>query len=102
MIPSFDHDTGKAQAAVQAARRRGLAVPQDLDPCHTMWQIVMDAAHMQAPERPTVDDIPATAEQLAADIEQRAHAHRIAAAHRAIAADYQEPVARRYHQLVTE
>lgn len=98
----FEHDTSKAQTAVKAARRRGLAVPQDIDACHAMWQTVMNAAHMQAPERPTVDDIPATADQLAADIEQRAHAHRIAAAHREIAADYQEPVARRYNQLVKE
>ena len=99
---TYDHDTSKAQAAVKAARRRGLAVPQDIDACHTMWQTAINAAHMKAPERPTVDDVPATAEQLAALIEERAHAHRIAAAHRAIGADFMEPIARKYNQLVKE
>ncbi|HEY9372186.1 hypothetical protein [Streptomyces sp.] len=99
---TFDHDTGKAQDAVKAARRRGLAVPQDIDACHAMWQTVVDAAHMQPPARPTVDDIPATAEQLAALIEQRAHDHRIALAHQQVGNDFMEPVSRRFNQLVKD
>ncbi|MET7731612.1 hypothetical protein ABZT02_09605 [Streptomyces sp. NPDC005402] len=99
---TFEHDTGKAQTAVRAARRRGLAVPQDIDACHAMWQVVVNAGQMRAPDRPTVDDIPTTAEQLAALIEERAHQQRIAESHRAIAGDFKEPVARRYNQLVKD
>src|SRR4051794_5498386 len=98
----FDHDTSRAQDAVKAARRRGLAIPQDIDACHTMWQTVLNAAHMQPPARPTVDDIPATADQLAALIEQTAHDHRIALAHQAVGSDFMEPVARKYNALVRE
>ncbi|PBD00294.1 hypothetical protein BX281_8413 [Streptomyces sp. Ag82_O1-15] len=98
----FDHDTGLAQDAVKAARRRRLDVPADIDAAAAMWQTVMTAAHMAVPERPTVDDIPATAEQLAAAIEERAHQHRIALAHQQVGTDFMEPVARKYNQLVKE
>ena len=99
---TFDHDTSKAQAAVDAARRRGLPVPQAIADTAAMWQTVMDAAHMQPPPRPTLDDVPDTAEQLAALIEEQAHQQRIAAAHRQVAGDWREPIARRYNQLVRE
>lgn len=95
-------DTSRAQTAVKAARRRKLPVPADIDACAAMWQAVQAAAHMQPPGRPTVDDIPATVEQLAAAIEERAHAHRIALAHQAVASDFQEPMARKYNALVGE
>lgn len=99
---TFDHDTGKAQAAVDAARRRKLPVPQEIDDTAAMWQVVTDAAHMRVPDRPGRDDVPATADELRILIEERAHAHRIAEAHRAVAGDYREPIARRYNQLVQE
>ncbi|MFD4551680.1 hypothetical protein [Streptomyces sp. NPDC058466] len=99
---TFDHDTGKAQAAVKAARRRGLDVPADIDQVAGMWQVAIDAAHMQAPGRPGRDDVPATAEELQELIKERAHMHRIAAAHRAVGSDFLEPVARRYNQLVRD
>ncbi|MDW6058221.1 DUF927 domain-containing protein [Streptomyces sp. FXJ1.4098] len=54
------------------------------------------------PERPTHDDIPDTPEELAALIEAGAHAHRIALAHQQVAADFLEPLARRFNQLVRE
>ncbi|MFF7331529.1 hypothetical protein [Streptomyces sp. NPDC008150] len=97
---SFDHDTGKAQAAVTAARRRGLGVPEEIDHVAGMHQVAVDAAHMAPPERPTRDDVPATPEELQALITERAHAHRIALAHQAVGADFLEPIARRYNQLV--
>ncbi|WP_329339134.1 hypothetical protein OG252_26305 [Streptomyces sp. NBC_01352] len=99
---TFDHDTGKAQAAVNAARRRKLPVPSEIDDTAAMWQVVMDASHMRADERPKREDVPATADELRAMIEERAHAHRIAEAHRAVAGDWREPIARRYNQLVAE
>lgn len=99
---TFDHDTGKAQAAVEAARRRKLPVPSGIDDTAAMWQVVMDASHMQAPDRPKRDDVPATADELRAMIETRAHQHRIAEAHRQVAGDYREPIARRYNQLVRD
>ncbi|TGB09781.1 hypothetical protein [Streptomyces sp. MZ04] len=99
---TFDHDTGKAQAAVDAARRRGLPVPQQIDDTAAMWQVVMDAAHMRPPERPGRDDVPATAEELRTLIEMRAHQHRIAEAHRQVAGDWHEPIARKYNALVAE
>ncbi|MEU5247298.1 hypothetical protein AB0G81_24910 [Streptomyces asoensis] len=97
---TFDHDTGKAQAAVDVARRRGLPVPQQIDDTAAMWEVVIDASRMQPPERPGRDDVPATVDELRALIEERAHAHRIAEAHRATAGDYREPIARKYNQLV--
>lgn len=99
---TFDHDTGKAQAAVDVARRRGLHVPQEIDDTAAMWQTVMDAAHMQAPERPTLDDVPGTADELRELIEQQAHQQRIAAAHREVAGAWREPISVKYNQLVRE
>ncbi|MER5259741.1 hypothetical protein [Streptomyces sp. NPDC002855] len=98
----FGHDTARATAAVQAAERRKLPVPQAIYDTAAMWDVVMRSAHMRVDERPARDDIPETAEQLAALIEKRAHAHRIAEAHRHVAGDYKEPIARRYNQLVRE
>ncbi len=99
---TFDHDTSKAQAAVDAARRRNLPVPQAIDDTAAMWQVVMDAAHMQAPDRPTRDDVPGTADELRARIEKQAHQQRIAAAHREVAGHWREPIARKYNALVAE
>ncbi|MCX5338103.1 hypothetical protein [Streptomyces sp. NBC_00140] len=98
----FGHDTAKAQAAVDTARRRKLPVPSEIDDTAAMWQVVMDALHMRVDERPTRDDVPATADELRALIESQAHAHRIAAAHREVAGAWREPIARRYNQLVRE
>ncbi|MGW2228158.1 hypothetical protein [Streptomyces formicae] len=98
----FGHDTATAQAAVSAAERRAIPVPQEIHDTAAMWQTVMDSAHKKVDERPTVDTIPATAAELAVLLEERAHAHRIAEAHRAIAADFQEPVARKFNALVRE
>lgn len=99
---TFDHDTSKAQAAVDVARRRNLSVPRAISDTAAMWQVVTEAGHMQAPERPTPDSIPATAEELRQQIADQAHAHRIAEAHRAVAGDYREPVARKYNALVRD
>lgn len=99
---TFDHDTSRAQAAVTSARRRRLPVPEDIDATAAMVDVALKAAHMQAPDRPTRDDVPATPEALAALIEERAHAHRIAASHRAIGTDFLEPIARRYNALVRD
>ena len=99
---TFDHDTSRAQAAVTAARRRGLHVPQEIDDTAAMWQVVTDAGQMQADDRPGRDDVPATAEELRAMIEDHAHRHRIAAAHREVAGVYREPIARKYNALVRE
>ncbi|WP_406146673.1 hypothetical protein [Streptomyces anulatus] len=99
---NFDHDTSTAQAAVTAARRRKLDIPQIIDDTAAMWQVVTDAGHMKVNDKPSRDDIPDTAEELRQLIEDRAHAHRIAEAHRQIAGDYREPVARKYNQLVRD
>ncbi|WP_326614963.1 hypothetical protein OHA57_04625 [Streptomyces anulatus] len=99
---TFDHDTSTAQAAVTAARRRKLDVPQIIDDTAHMWQVVTDAGHMRVDDKPGRDDIPDTAEELRQLIEARAHAHRIAEAHRQIAGDYREPVAHKYNQLVRD
>ncbi|MFD5790725.1 hypothetical protein ACFWH1_29415 [Streptomyces sp. NPDC127037] len=99
---TFDADTHAAQKAVKAARRRQLPVPEQIEATAAMVDVAHGAAHMQAPERPTHDDVPATAEELAALLEERAHAHRIAASHRAIGADFLEPIARKYNALVRE
>ncbi|MEV7653210.1 hypothetical protein AB0O39_03450 [Streptomyces anulatus] len=99
---TFEHDTGRAQAAVTSAQRRGLPVPDEIQATAAMVQVALDAAHMKAPSRPTIDDVPSTPEELAALIEERAHAQRIAASHREIASDYLEPIARRYNQLVRD
>ncbi|QKZ22071.1 hypothetical protein [Streptomyces chartreusis] len=99
---TFDHDTSKAQAAVDVARRRNMPVSGETTDCLAMWQVVMDACHMQTAERPTRDDVPASAEELRALIEQRAHEHRIAAAHREVAGDWREPIARRFNALVAK
>jgi hypothetical protein len=101
-VITFDHDTGKAQAAVNAARRRKLPVPSEIDDTAAMWQVVMDASHMRADDRPTRDDVPATADELRTMIEERAHAHRIAEAHRQVAGDWREPIAGKYNALVGE
>ncbi|MFH9137463.1 hypothetical protein [Streptomyces sp. NPDC017524] len=97
---TFDHDTGRARQAVTSAERRGLPIPDEIRDTAAMVQVALDAAHMKAPGRPTVDDVPATPEELAAAIEERAHAQRIAASYQAIGSDYLEPIARRYNQLV--
>lgn len=102
MIPSFDHDTVRAQKAVKSAERRGLPVPQDIHDTAAMVAVVHKAAHMKAPARPTINDVPATAEQLAALIEERAHAHRIAKAHNQVGTDFLEPIARKFNQLVRD
>ncbi|WP_328893838.1 hypothetical protein [Streptomyces sp. NBC_00236] len=98
----FDHDTSTAQAAVTAAERRKLPVPQTIYDTAAMWDVIMDASHKRVDTKPGRDDVPETAAELAALIEERAHQHRIAEAHRAIAGDYREPVARRYNQLVRD
>lgn len=99
---TFDHDTGKAQKAVKAAERRKLPVPPDIHDTAAMVEVALKAAHMQAPERPTVDDIPATVEELAALIEERAHAQRIAASHHKVATEFLDPIARKFNQLVRD
>lgn len=98
----FGHDTSKAQNAVAVAERRNLPVPQAIHDTAAMWQVIMDASHMRADERPTRDDVPDSADELRALIEARAHQHRIAEAHRQVAGDWREPVSRRYNQLVRE
>jgi hypothetical protein len=98
----FGHDTARAQAAVAAAERRKLPVPQAIYDTAAMWQVVMDAAHKRVPDRPGRDDVPATADELAALIEERAHQHRIAAALRYVSADFKEPISRKYNQLVRD
>ncbi|ANJ07151.1 hypothetical protein [Streptomyces parvulus] len=98
----FGHDTARAQAAVKVAERRKLPVPQAIYDTAGMWQVVMDAAHARVPDKPGRDDVPATAEELAALIEERAHQHRIAAALRYVSADFKEPISSRYNQLVRE
>lgn len=102
MIPSFDYDTGRARKAVTAAERRGLPIPEEIPATAAMVDVVLTAAHMPVPERPTRDDVPATAEELAALIEERAHAWRIAQSHHKVATDFLEPIARRYNQLVRD
>ncbi|MGC4964632.1 hypothetical protein ACLQ2H_01265 [Streptomyces globisporus] len=99
---TFDHDTGRAQAAVASAERRGLPVPDEIRDTAAMVKVALDAAHMKAPGRPTIDDVPATPEELAAAIEERAHAQRIAASYQAIGSDYLEPIARKYNALVRD
>lgn len=100
---TFDADTSKAQNAVAVARRReGLTVPAEVDQVAGMWQVAVDASHMKTPERPTVGDIPATAEELRALIADRAHAHRVALAHQQVGTDFLEPIARRYNALVRD
>ncbi|MEU3105584.1 hypothetical protein [Streptomyces griseoflavus] len=97
---TFDNDTGKARKAVKAAERRGLPVPEEIPATAAMVDVVVKAAHMRVPERPTLDDIPATPEELAALIEERAHAHRVAESHHKVATDFLEPIARRFNALV--
>ena len=99
---TFNADTGKAQNAVAVARRRNLGVPAEVDQVAGMWQVAVDASHMKVPERPTVDDIPATAEELRTLIADRAHAHRVALAHNQVGTDFLEPIARRYNTLVRD
>ncbi|MFI7681432.1 hypothetical protein ACIBWG_02035 [Streptomyces griseoaurantiacus] len=98
----FGHDTSSAQNAVRAAERRSLPVRDEIRNTAAMVDVVVRSAHMQAPERPTVDDVPATPEELAALIEERAHAHRIAAAHRAVGTSFLEPIARKFNRLVAD
>ena len=99
---TFQHDTNRAQKAVKAAERRKLPVPQDIYDTAAMVDVAVNAAHMKPPPRPTRDDVPATAEQLAALIEERAHQFRIAAAHREVGSDFMEPIARKFNQLVRD
>ncbi|MFF1655800.1 hypothetical protein [Streptomyces sp. NPDC058255] len=99
---TFDYDTGKAQQAVKSAERRELPVPQEIYDTAAMVDVVLRAAHMQPPERPTLDDIPATPDELTAVIAERAHQHRIALAHQAIGTDYLEPIARKFNGLVRD
>jgi hypothetical protein len=101
-VITFDHDTSRAQAAVDTARRRNLPVPPAIDDTAAMWQVVTDAGHMRADDRPTRDDLPATAAELRAMIEDHAHRQRIADSHRAIVEHYREPIARKYNQLVRD
>jgi hypothetical protein len=101
-VITFGADTGRAWAAVKAAERRGLPVPEQIPATAAMVDVAQKAAHMKPPARPTRDDIPATPEELAAAIEERAHLARIAASHREVAADYLEPIARRFNQLVRD
>lgn len=99
---TFDHDTGRAQKAVKAAERRQLPVPLEIRDIAAMVDVAVAAAHMQPPERPTVDDVPATPEALAALIEERAHAHRIAVAHNAVGSDFLEPIAKKFNAIVRD
>ncbi|WEO25166.1 hypothetical protein [Streptomyces caniscabiei] len=99
---TFDHDTGAAQKAVKSAERRGLPVPQEIHDTAAMVDVALQAAHMKPPPRPTVDDIPATPEQLAAAIEERAHQQRIADSHQVVGSDYLEPIARKFNALVRD
>ncbi|MEU9258551.1 hypothetical protein AB0D68_08675 [Streptomyces sp. NPDC048212] len=99
---TFAHDTTRAREAVTAAERRNLPVPQTIYDTAAMWDVVTDAGHLRVDDKPSRDDIPDTADELRAMLQERAHAHRIAEAHRAIADDYREPVALRYNQLVRE
>lgn len=98
----FGHDTAKAQAAVAVAERRKLPVPQAIYDTANMWQVVMDAAHARVPDRPGRDDVPATADELAALIAERARQHREAESLRYVSGDYKEPVARKYNALVRD
>lgn len=99
---TFDADTGRAQKAVKSAERRGLPVPPEIHDTAAMVGVVLKAAHMRPPERPTLDDVPATPEQLAALIEERAHQHRIALAHQQVGTDFLEPIARKFNALVRD
>lgn len=98
----FNNDTASAQVAVTAAKRRNLTVPQSIYDARTMLATVQAAGHMERPPKPTAADIPATPEELAALITERAHAHRIAEAHRQVADDFIEPIARNYNRLVRD
>lgn len=100
MILDFGYDTRHAQAAVAVAQRRGLPVPDPIPTTMAMVDVVMRAAHMKPPERPTVDDLPQTTAELAALIEERARAHRVAASYREVAQDFIEPLARRLNGQV--
>lgn len=99
---TFEADTGRAQKAVKAAERRRLPIPAEITATAALVDVAVKAAHMQPPPRPALEDIPSTPEELAALIEERAHQQRIAAAHRAVGADYLEPLARRFNQLVRD
>lgn len=99
---TFEHGTSAAQEAVKSAERRELPVPQAIHDTAAMVDVVLKAAHMKVPDRPTIDDIPATPEQLAAAIKEHAQAHRIALAHQAVGTDYLEPIARKFNTLVRE
>ncbi|BCL20295.1 hypothetical protein ACPCBX_13615 [Streptomyces tuirus] len=99
---TFDNDTGKARKAVKAAQRRGLPIPDEIPATAAMVDVVANAAHMKPPELPTLDDIPATPEELAALIEERAHQQRIALAHQAVGNDFLEPIARKFNALVRD
>ncbi|MEU9557360.1 hypothetical protein [Streptomyces fumanus] len=101
-MSDFDHDTSRARQAVKAAQRRGLPVPDEIPAVAAMVDVAVKAAHMPGPERPTREDVPATAEELAALIEERAHAWRIAQSHHKVATDFLEPLARRFNQLVRD
>lgn len=98
---TFDHDTGRAQAAVKAARRRKLPVPEAIEVTYGLYDVANQAGRITR-VRPTRDDIPSTPEALAALIEEDARRLRVAESQREIARDYLEPIARKYNQLVRD
>ncbi len=99
---TFEHDTGKAQAAIRAAERRKLPVPQEIRNVAAMVDIVRASAQMRPPERPTVDDVPATVAELGALLEERARARRVADSHREEGSAFLEPIGRRFNALVAD
>jgi hypothetical protein len=96
----FGYDTATAQKAVRVAERRELPVPDAIYGAAGLWDAVMDAAHKRVPDRPTRDDIPDTAEDLADLIAERARLHREAESLRYVATDFKEPVSRHFNRLV--
>lgn len=98
----FEYSTSAAGAAVRAAAHRGLPVPQEIRDAEAMWDVVVKAAQMHVDDRPDHTTIPGTPEELAAMIEERAHQHRIAEAHRFVSSDFRAPVALRFNALVKE
>ncbi|MFC8234275.1 hypothetical protein [Streptomyces sp. NPDC057284] len=96
----FETDTRLAEQAVTAARRRGLPVPAAVDAAAAMYDVIIQAGHEPDEPRPTVDDIPATPEQLRQLIEDRAAAKRKAESIRTVASTYLEPLASAYNQAV--
>ncbi|WP_128817425.1 hypothetical protein [Streptomyces sp. S063] len=96
----FGTDTRDAELAVKAARRRGLPVPPEVDAAADMYEVIVNAGHEPAPERPTVTDMPSTPEELRQLIEDQAAAKRRAESIRAVASDYRQPLTTAYNQAV--